>query len=71
MTKPENKHKLEDHYQAYSGKPVKVRVLEKVSGSAEKKVDPKRKILEEPIIMDTLKLFNATVEEIEEIKGED
>ena len=71
MTKPENKHKLEDHYQAYSGKPVKVRVLEKVSGSAEKKIDPKRKILEEPIIMDTLKLFNATVEEIEEIKGED
>ncbi|MCE5223760.1 DNA polymerase III subunit gamma/tau [bacterium] len=70
MAKPENKHKLEDLYNAYSGKSIHLKIIEKSSGSSEKKSDPKKKILEEPIIMDTLKLFNATVEEIEEIKGD-
>lgn len=70
MSKPENKHKLEDLYKAYSGQTIRLKIVKKTTAVIEKKLDPKKKILEEPIIMDTLKLFNATVEEIEEIKGE-
>jgi len=70
MNKPENKHCLEDLYKGFSGKSLRLNLTRKTTGNAEKKLDPKKKILTDPSIMEALQRFNVRAEFVEEIKGE-
>lgn len=70
MSKPENKHGLEDLYKGFSGKSLRLNLTRKSTGNAEKKLDPKKQILTDPSIMEALQRFNVKAEFVEELKGE-
>ena len=65
-----NLAKLQSIYEEYTKKHLSFNLKLATTVDTEKKTTPKQKILEDPIIMDTLKLFDATVHDVREIKGD-
>lgn len=69
MNQPANLKKLQDRYNEYTKNTIRLKLNLSPAQEEEKKTDPNQKILEDPIIIDTLKLFDATVKDVREIKG--
>jgi len=69
LNQPANLKKLQDRYNEYTKNTIRLKLFLPPVEDKEKKTDPNQKILEDPIIIDTLKLFDATVQEVREIKG--
>lgn len=67
----QNLQKLQASYEEYTKKKLSFKIKMASTEEKEKKTTPKQKILEDPIIMDALKLFDATVQDVREIKGDD
>ena len=70
LKQPSNLTKLQKRYEEYSKTTQIFNLRLLPSGNQEKKENPNIKILEDPIIIDTLKLFDATVQDVRELKGE-
>jgi DNA polymerase-3 subunit gamma/tau len=70
LKQPVNLNKLQKRYEEYSKTTLVFKLKLTPAESSEKKITPNQKILEDPIIIDTLKLFDATVQDVREIKGD-
>jgi DNA polymerase-3 subunit gamma/tau len=70
LKQPANLLKLQKRYEEYAKKTLTFKLKLSVEEGSEKKTNPNQKILDDPIIIDTLKLFDATVQDVREIKGD-